>query len=267
MSSVEAGSDGWTEAGWLAGIRRALVASMNTASCSLAALFSAASVVALSVGLSAGCTAPGQSSSGADAGGGGGANGEAGTGDAALTCSALFDCASKCPASNDTTCEDACVARGSTQAKDSVASLVACVQQNACGDDSACIQSNCQKEVQDCTSSGATVDGSAPAGQVPTDLVGRWQDSETIVDFRADGTVSYFLQWSGCSTLDTGTAVATATEVTLYFTAGVYKCAWAFAPKTRTFTYYFSSGATAGLHLKETNCGTDCWSDANLDKQ
>ncbi len=240
---------------------------MNSNSWSPAVLLSA-SVVALSFGFFAGCTALGPSSSGGDAGGG--ANGDADAGGAALTCSEIFDCASRCPKSNDTTCEDACVERGSPQAKAAATGLVTCVQQNRCGEDPSCIQSKCQKEVQGCADARETPDGSAPAGQVPAELVGRWIGRDAIVDFRADGTVSYFISYpeSRCSTLDNGTVVATGTNMTLYFTSGQYKCGWAFEPKTKTFTYTLEHppGLNPVIHMKETNCSTSCES-LNLDKE
>ena len=114
--------------------------------------------------------------------------------------------------------------------------------------------------------SGAGPGSSVPPGKVPADLVGRWEDSDTIIDFGADGSVNYFIKWTNCSTLDSGVAVVTDADMTLHFTTGTYGCAWAFEPKTRTFTYYLASGGTA-IHMIETNCGTSCWANANLDKQ
>jgi hypothetical protein len=225
-------------------------------------------VVALVGVLAFGCSSSTKGSGASPDGGASATDGGAGAaGPRALTCSGILDCAGKC--ADDKTCEDACLAQGSPAAQESVNGLVACAEKNSC-QDSACFQENCGSELQACVASssatGETLTGSAPTGNVPADLVGRWIGDDNVFEFSADGTVTFYteVKTGSCKTtsLEKGTAVAEGTNLTLYFTSRVYKVCD--TPGTQPYTaksvpYVFRvDPATATLmpilHLKEVNC-------------
>lgn len=204
----------------------------------------------------------------------------------ASSCSTILKCASTC--NDDAACENACLSAGSPAAQDSVNGLVKCASDNAC-QDSTCFEANCATELQACiaTSSGSgdTLTGSAPAGTVPADLVGRWIGDDNVYEFFADGTASFYteLKTGSCKTtsLEKGTAVVDGTSLTLYLTSRVYKVCdtpgtQPYTPKSVPYTYRVDP-ATATLkpilRLKELNCrysdpaAADMYCSVGYDKQ
>jgi hypothetical protein len=197
----------------------------------------------------------------ADAGGGGVA------GQKAFTCSGILDCAGKCV--DDAACEDSCLVQGSPAGQESVKGLVACAETNAC-QDSECFTTNCDAELKACvasaSASGEAFTGTAPTGNVPAELVGKWHSSDEVYEFRADGTASFYteVRTSGCSTtsLENGTAVVDGTSLTIYFTSRAYKVCNTqggepYTPKTVPFTFRVDPATETLkpiLRLKELNC-------------
>jgi hypothetical protein len=185
----------------------------------------------------------------------------------ASSCSGILQCASTC--NDDATCENACLAAGSPAAQDSVNGLVKCASDNSC-QDSTCFEENCGTELQACIASsggaGDTLTGSAPAGSVPADLVGRWIADDVVFEFFADGTASFYteVKTGSCKTtsLEKGTAVVDGTSLTLYLTSRVYKVCdtpgtQTYTPKSVPYTYRVDPATPELkpiLRLKELNC-------------
>lgn len=202
--------------------------------------------------------------SGAAPDGGASSSGGSGTAANALSCNGVLECASKCGA-NDSACMDACVAKGTPDAKTAVAAIVTCIDTNKC-EDAACFQQNCQAELATCVTpaTGEAFAGTAPAGSVPADLVGKWYSFGELWEFRADGSMMHGdnVSTSGCNTsnVESGTAVVSGTTLTIYFTTGgISVCGGSqtegYVPNTKAFTYRIDSGTTGlTLHLKEQNC-------------
>jgi hypothetical protein len=213
-----------------------------------------------------GCSSTSKGSGASPDGGAASSDGGA-AGPKALTCSGILACAEKC--ASDKACEDRCLAQGSPAAQESVNGLVTCADRNACLD-ATCFQTNCSAELTACvassSASGEAFTGTAPTGNVPADLVGRWHSSDAVYEFRADGTASFYteVKTSGCSTtsLENGTAVVDGTSLTIYFTSRAYKVcntkgSEPYTPKTVPFTFSVETATTTGkpiLRLQELNC-------------
>ncbi|MDB4938929.1 MAG: hypothetical protein JWP87_5901 [Labilithrix sp.] len=211
------------------------------------------------------------STTGSGVGPGGGATtadgGAGATGAKPLSCSGIFDCAGAC--ADDKACEDNCLAQGSPASQDAANGLVKCATDNACAD-ADCFKTNCEAELQACASSssasGETFDGTAPAGNVPAELVGKWHSPDEVYEFRADGTASYYTQskTSGCLTtsLENGTAVANGDSLTIYFTSRVHKVCDTqgdepYTPKSVPFKFRVDPATETLkpiLRLQELNC-------------
>jgi hypothetical protein len=225
------------------------------------------------------CTSSSPSSTAGDGGASGdGSGGTAGpVGAGALSCGAIFDCISKC-APNDSACVNACLADGTSDAQTAVNNVASCYQAHSCAD-STCLQTNCAAEMQAClaTAAGGTgqpLTGAAPTGNIPADLVGEWIGSETLYDFKADGTVarSSSVTDSSCVTQsdEDGTAVASGSTVTMYFTTGIFKICGTtstdpYKPVTDTFTYRIdSTDVGLALRLTQQNCSYTAQSDIDF---
>lgn len=211
---------------------------------------------------------PSTTGSGAAPDGGAAASeGGAGSSTRPLGCSGIFECATSC--AEDDTCEDKCLAQGSPASQDAAKGVVTCATDNSC-QDAECLQTSCRTELQACVAStsaaGDTFEGDAPAGNVPSELVGKWHSRDDVYEFRADGTASYYTQanTSGCSTtsLENGTAVVSGDSLTIYFTSRVYKVCNTpgnepYAPKSVPFTFRVDPATETLkpiLRLKELNC-------------
>lgn len=228
--------------------------------------------------LAVGCSA---SSNNAAGGGDGGAGGDGGTTPApgsVLTCSGIIECGSKC-ADTDDACSDACLAKGSPAANEAVTNIVKCVNDNAC-EDAACFEAKCPKQLEACVASGKTggaaLNGTAPAGNVPADLVGRWHSYDDFYEFMADGTVARVTEGKigSCksSRLEKGTAVAQGTTLTVYLTSAVTTIcdkpgtgSTTYVANSKGFTYTVAPSNTGTkLVLTETQCR---YSDPSLASQ
>jgi hypothetical protein len=215
------------------------------------------------------------SDGGAAGGDGGGTAGAVGAG--ALTCGAIFDCISKC-AADDSTCVNTCFAAGTPDAQTAVNNVATCYQNHSCAD-STCLQTNCTTEMQACVATaaggaGQPLTGAAPTGNIPQELVGEWIGSETLYDFKADGTVarSSNVTDSSCQTssVEDGTAVASGTTLTMYFTTGIFKICGTtstdpYKPVTDTFTYRIdNTDVGTALRLAQQNCSYTDQSDIDF---
>jgi hypothetical protein len=152
----------------------------------------------------------------------------------ALSCLAVLQCAADCAAS-DTACPDACLAKGSTDGQTNATALAGCIGKEGCSD-ATCVQTKCASSLDTCVTSstppptGTPLQGSGPAGSVPSELVGSWARANygqtTRVVLNADGTGSYQSGISsltaGCtstsSTTQAGNAVVGAGTITIYAT-------------------------------------------------
>lgn len=210
---------------------------MNRLLCSVPVFFATAALVVVSAGLSAGCTVKSQgAATGAD---GGGATSEGGPAAAppGLSCMQILQCIVACPAS-DAPCPDACADKGDAEGKANVLAFAQCVDTQKCTD-AACTQDKCAASLDACVTSsapkntGTPLQGSAPPGSVPADLVGTWAGArdgitERLV-FKADGSgtwrSSIVTDQSSCfsfrNTTRTGNAVITDSTITLYATSVV----------------------------------------------
>ncbi len=188
-------------------------------------------VACLSFGAGLACTvqqtaSPGGADAGTDAA-------TAGTMGGTLSCLAILQCVADCPDS-DVTCADTCVGKGSDgQAKAGV--LATCIDAKKCTEET-CLRSMCGPSLDACVNSstptptGTPLQGTAPAGSVPTELVGSYARANygqtTRVGLNANGTGTYQTAISsltaGCtstsSTSQTGNAVVTGTTITIYAT-------------------------------------------------
>jgi hypothetical protein len=151
-----------------------------------------------------------------------------------LSCLAVLQCAADCAAS-DAACPDACLAKGSTDAQTNASALASCISKEGCSD-ATCVQTKCASSLDTCVTSstpqptGTPLQGSGPAGSVPSELVGSWARANygqtTRVVLNADGTGSYQSAISsltaGCtstsSTTQAGNAVVGAGTITIYAT-------------------------------------------------
>ena len=213
-----------------------------------------------------GCSSTTKGGAGPDGGTTPGSDGGATPAATALTCGGIFDCATKCEEAG-TPCDDACLAKGSPAGRDAVNGLVACSETNRCADGT-CLQTNCKTELTACVqsagSSAKPLEGSAPAGNVPAELIAVWKGLEESLEFRADGTVgrSLRIRAATCTyeAIDNGTAVVDAATITLYFTSGSFKdCTGPdtdpYKPTSETFTYSLTSyTANTVLRLEKQNC-------------
>jgi hypothetical protein len=183
-----------------------------------------------------------------------------------LSCSGILTCVSKC-ADNDATCTNICVTSGSPEGQNAVNDIVTCVQQNGCMD-ATCYQSNCSAQLEACVTSahtgGQPLNGGAPSGDIPADLVGKWGGLTDDYQFNADGSCLRSSDVGGtCETkaLETCTAVAQGTTLSLYFTSGTFSLCGKtstdpYMPRTELYTY--DVNATT-LHLYQQNCtGSFC---------
>jgi hypothetical protein len=157
-----------------------------------------------------------------------------GTTPSAISCLQILQCVGDC-ADGDTACAEACVASGSPDAQTKAGALADCITAQSCTD-ATCIQTQCTTTLSDCVSSstptpeGKPLEGTAPQGSVPADLVGTWThvnfgETDRLV-LNADGTGSTFIgiagDAGGCVTLDStteaGTVVVTDTLISIYAT-------------------------------------------------
>jgi hypothetical protein len=233
-----------------------------------------------------GCSSVKSSSGASPDGGGAPSNGTGTTQATALTCGGILECASKC-GDNNAPCEDACIASGTPDAKTEAQAIVACINQFMCTDVT-CFQESCSAELATCVkpAAGQPLSGDAPAGSIPAELVGSWYSHGELWDFKADGSVRHggSVNTSGCATgsNEAGTAVASGTTLTIYFTSGgVSICGGSssepYAPNTKEFTYVLSSyhldqGDRMKLSLTDTACvtkhnGDDLYCVNGFDKQ
>lgn len=169
---------------------------MNRTLGSLSLLVAAASMVALSAALSAGCTVNQSGPAGADGGGTPDASAAAPPG---LSCLKILQCIVECPDA-DAACPDACAEKGDAEGKATILAFAACVDKEKCTDAS-CTQAKCAASLNACVTSsaprsgGSPLQGSAPPGSVPPDLVGTWsgaRDGTTErLTFNADGSGSW----------------------------------------------------------------------------
>ncbi|MHB8874966.1 MAG: hypothetical protein ACYC8T_14865 [Myxococcaceae bacterium] len=113
-----------------------------------------------------------------------------------LSCLQILKCIIDCP-DIDTACPDACVEKGSVEGKANVISFAQCIETNGCTD-ATCLQTNCAASLNLCVTSsapdtgGTPLQGTAPPGSVPADLVGVWSGARDGITqemtFNADGT-------------------------------------------------------------------------------
>jgi hypothetical protein len=212
---------------------------MNRILASGAILLVSASVIALSAGCSSTQKA---TSNGSDAGSSttdGGVSAPPG-----LSCLQILQCIVACPDS-DAACPDACLEKGDAEGKTNITAFVTCVDQEKCAD-AACVQDKCATPLDACVTSsapknsGTPLQGSAPPGSVPTDLVGEWVGARDGITqrfmFNADGSGEWrsaiTSSQSACkhftTTTRTGNFVITDTTITVYATSvveSVQRCA------------------------------------------
>jgi hypothetical protein len=190
-------------------------------------LLSASSLVALT----AACTINQAAPSGAD----GGAPSSSGAPEApGLTCLQILQCIVDCPES-DTACPDACADKGTPDGKEKVTAFATCIETEQCTD-APCVQEKCNESLTACTASstpktnGTALEGDAPPGSVPADLVGSWAGAnfgvtERLV-FNSDGTGTWqsavTTNQTGCfsytNTNRSGNIVISDTTITVYAT-------------------------------------------------
>ncbi len=230
---------------------------MNHTLGAVAALVSAASFAALLTAVTAGCTATQQvTPAGSDGGADGGAAAPARPG---LSCVQILQCVGAC-VDSDTPCPDACVEKGDVEGKANVIAFATCVDKEKCAD-AACIQAKCATSLNVCVTSsapkvgGTPLQGAAPPGSVPADLVGTWAGArdgttERLI-FNADGSGTWesavVSQQSACANSNTttrkGNIVISDSTITVYATSIVLtdqRC----APPAATTN---KPGATEGM--------------------
>jgi hypothetical protein len=144
-----------------------------------------------------------------------------------------------CPEA-ESACPDACAEKGTPEGKSTVIAFATCVDREKCTDAN-CIKEKCAESLDACvtsstpTSGGAPLEGSAPPGSVPADLVGTWAGArsgttERLI-FGADGSGSWTSsivssgEGGGCLSftrlIRSGNAVITDKLITLYATSVV----------------------------------------------
>lgn len=154
-----------------------------------------------------------------------------------LTCLQILQCVVDCPES-DSACPDACAEKGTPDGKANVLALATCIDREKCAD-ATCINGKCGEALDACitssapTSGGAPLEGDAPPGSVPSDMVGAWGGArdgitERLV-FGADGsggwTSSVVSSGAGGGCLSftrlvrAGTAVITDKLITIHATS------------------------------------------------
>lgn len=188
--------------------------------------------------LATACTVqPSPTNGAAPSGGGGGSNPAPRADEPApppLSCLQVVQCIVSC-AETDTACPDACNAKGGTEAQSQVVALAQCVSDNKC-EDAECTEANCASELTTCLASskppsgGSPLQGEAPPGDIPPDLVGTWAGADfgatERIQFNADGTGTWMssvtTNYSGClsftRTTRTGSMVVTDTKIAFYAT-------------------------------------------------
>lgn len=226
------------------------------------------SALAVSIGVFVmGCTSNSASSSS-------GSTGDAGTGakPATLTCAGIFDCAQACGENNEA-CDNNCLSQGSPAAQTAVNAVAKCFTDNSCAD-ADCFKEKCPNELQACVDSAKAgtsepITGDPPAGNVPSEMVGKWAAREVLWEFSANGAANRLTKGKvgGCTSqrLETGTATVSGNTVTVYFTSSkVTVCdspgnSSNYQPNSEGFTW--RSGKTTDgaptLFLQEQKCRYD----------
>ena len=208
---------------------------MTIWSCSATLVLGALMAAAVALGAT-GCTPAQATPSGVD---GGGATASA----PGLSCLQVVQCAVDCGADN--ACADACGEKGTAEGTANATALAACIDTEQCTDPT-CVKDKCAGPVDVCVSSsaaprtGTALEGSAPPGSVPSDLVGVWSGARNgqteRLTFNADGTGEWMSSdgsvQSACvsfnRTIRTGNFVVTDTTITVYATKvvnSVQQCA------------------------------------------
>ncbi len=178
-------------------------------------------------------TAPGPTGSSGGVGADGGADAQP-TASGSLACVAVLQCIVDCPDA-DKACPDACLARGTPEGQTNAVAFVQCLAAEKCTDE-ACVLAKCKPSMEACVTSsapkstGQPLQGAAPPGDVPAELVGVWSNNDhgdtRRLTLNADGTGIWYRGLasnnSGCVQLnrltESGNAVVTADKITLYAT-------------------------------------------------
>lgn len=183
-------------------------------------------------------------------GGGGGGGGGTAAPPANLSCLQVLQCVVDC-ADPDGPCGEDCYARGTSDAQAKVYDLGMCIETQQCTEET-CVYGSCGTELEVCVASsappnnGTPLQGNAPPGSVPADLVGAWAGArygDTVkLTLNADGTGAWEVhrtwQQYAClsfeSLVKSGSFVVEPTMMTVYATSVVKSSQTCMPPASET---------------------------------